>query len=107
MGFGCRIRVTNILNNTFTGSIYTCSSSSSAPELVLSTGSTEYHLIPVSKIRSYEILEQPGKGQGQNSEQAMVSQKQKQISEERERKLQKPAGVSDVGHALFLVLEKT
>jgi len=92
---GDRVTITNILSQSFTGTIYSCDS-----ELVLETGPTDYHLILVAKILSHKYM---------SNESGPVCI----ASEERGRQKQtpgspvRPDGVSDVGYGLHHSLGKT
>jgi hypothetical protein len=102
-----RVRVTNSLSNNFTGTIHSCNTKND--ELVLSTGATDYHVIPLSKIKACVVLERE-QSFGKVIDKEVSSkdkEKQAKVAEERQKKLVRPPGVSVVGHALFLILEKT
>lgn len=97
-----RVQITNTLSRTLVGTIYACDAN-----LVLSTGPFDYHIIPLSKISRYEVLsreESPTKRPADDTASEKDKEKQAKLKEER---LVKPPGVSNVGHRLFLMLDKT
>jgi len=89
---GERITIVNSLSQVVAGEIYACDS-----ELVLSTGPSEYHIIPLAKVTKYEIIPHESPKAGSRV----------QGSKERETRLVKPPGVSNLGHKIFLALAKT
>jgi hypothetical protein len=78
--------------------------------LVLSTGPTDYHIIPVSKVVSCDVLSPAEASSKRQDDGAAEKEKEKEKERQaklREEKLAKPPGVSNSGHRLFLALNKT
>lgn len=92
---GDRVTITNTLSQSFTGTIYSCDS-----ELVLETGPTDYHLIPVAKILGQKYLP--------NEPDAVPAAKEERVRPKQTSGSQvRPDGVSDVGYGLHYSLGKT
>jgi hypothetical protein len=70
----------------------------------LSTGPYDYHIIPLSKISRYEVLSRDESPTKRPVEEAAEKERQAKLKEE---KLVKPPGVSNTGHRLFMMLDKT
>jgi len=98
---GARIQITNTLSKTLVGTIYACD-----PDLVLSTGPFDYHIIPLSKISRYEVISRDESPSKRSADEVAEKEKERQAKLKEER-LAKPPGVSNVGHRLFLMLDKT
>lgn len=98
---GARVQITNTLSRTLVGTIYSCD-----PDLVLSTGPSDYHIIPLSKISRYEVLSRDESPPKRAMDEAAEKEKERQAKLKEER-LIKPPGVSSIGHRLFLMLDKT
>lgn len=95
-----RVQITNTLSRTLVGTIYSCD-----PDLVLSTGLFDYHIIPLSKISRYEVLSRDESPTKRPVDEA--AEKEERQAKLKEEKLVKPPGVSNTGHRLFLMLDKT
>jgi hypothetical protein len=72
----------------------------------LSTGLFDYHIIPLSKVSKYELLSRDESPPKRSAEEAAEKEKERQAKLKEER-LIKPPGVSNIGHRLFLMLDKT
>jgi hypothetical protein len=83
------------------GTIYSCDS-----DLVLSTGPSDYHIIPLSKILKYEVLSRDESPPKRSIGEAVEKEKERQAKLKEER-LVKPSDVSSTGHRLFLMLDRT
>jgi hypothetical protein len=96
-----RVSITNTLSRTLVGTVYSCDQ-----ELVLSTGPFDYHIIPLSKISKCEVLSRDESPPKRPVDEAAEKEKERQ-AKLKEEKLAKPPGVSNAGHRLFLMLDKT
>jgi len=106
---GSRVQITNIVSHVYTGEVYSCDT-----ELVLSTGPTDYHIIPISMITKYEVLSKDGTSSKRSVDDSAAREKERDKVREKERQtsskegwLIKPSGVSTLGHKLFLMLDRT
>jgi len=72
----------------------------------LSTGPVDYHIIPINKISRYEVLSRDESPTKRPLDEAVEKEKERQ-AKLKEEKLVKPPGVSNAGHRLFLMLDKT
>ncbi len=95
------VQITNTLSRTLVGTVYSCD-----PDLVLSTGPFDYHIIPLPKISRYEVLSRDESPPKRPTDEAGEKEKERQAKAKEER-LIKPPGVSSTGHRLFLMLDKT
>jgi len=103
-----RIKLTNNLNQDLTGVVYSCENG----QLVLDTEGDSYHIIQLSKINKFEVLplfEVLPTGQPANQEAADVraAKEKERLAKLKAERLAEPAGVSTIGHKIFLMLDKT
>ncbi len=75
--------------------------------MVLETGAQDYHIIPLAKIMKYEVVASKEKKGSEDSAAKERDGEKARQAKLRDERLAKPPGVTNMGHKLFLALDKT
>jgi hypothetical protein len=73
----------------------------------LSTGPFDYHIIPLQKIISCEIVTQKDPSPERSKDDGGATKEREKQAKLKEERLIKPPGVSSAGYKIFLMLGKT